>query len=197
MGLVTRTYTYTAGNTINPTENNSNENTLYTLVNGNIDNDNIKTAAAIASTKIAIVDPSTNYAHTGTYDSLDDHISDAVAHGGGLSQMERFRYNVLTTGTSVVPRWYNKSGQTKTIEAVFVHVGTAPTGASLIVDVNKNGTTIFTTQDNRPTIAATETSDTSGTPDVTSVEDGDYLDFDIDQVGSTIPGADLLIVVYF
>jgi hypothetical protein len=40
------------------------------------------------------------------------------------------------------------------IESVAATVGTAPTGASLIVDVNKNGTTIFTTQANRPTIAA-------------------------------------------
>jgi hypothetical protein len=195
MGLVTRTYTYTAGNTINPTENNANENTLFTLVNGNIDNDNIKTAAGIVSTKIAIVDPS--YPHTSTYDTLDDHISDSVAHGGGLSQFERFRYNVLSTGTSVVPRWYNKSGQTKTITAVFGYVATAPTGANLIVDVNYDGTTIFTTQSNRLTIAATETSGTSGTPEVVTVEDGHYIDFDIDQVGSTVPGSDLLLVVYF
>lgn len=200
MGLITRQYTYAAGNTIDPDENEANENALYNLVNGNIENANIKAGAAIASTKIAITDPSTGYDHDGTYSDLADHIADAVCHGGGggLAQFERFRYNVLQTGTNVCPRWYNKTGDTKTVSAVFVMVETAPTGADLIIDVNKNGTSIFaSTPANRPTISASGTSGTSGTPDTTSLADGDYVTFDIDQVGSTIPGSDLLIVVFF
>lgn len=39
------------------------------------------------------------------------------------------------------------------IVRVDATVGTAPTGAAAIFDVNKNGTTIFTNQANRPTIA--------------------------------------------
>jgi len=197
MGLITRQYDYTGGNVMNPDQNDANENALYTLVNGNIDNDNIKSAAAIASSKIAITDPGTDYAHTGTYSTLANHISDATAHGSGISQFERFRYNVLSTGTSVVPRWYNKTGRTLTISAVYVYAATAPTGADLIVDANLNGTTIFTTQTNRPTIAAGSNDDTSGTPELADIDDGEYIDFDIDQVGSTVPGSDLLIVVYF
>lgn len=199
MGLITRQYTYTAGNTIDPDENNANENALFNLVNGNIENANIKAGAAIASTKIAITDPGAAYDHDGTYSDLADHIADAVCHGqGGLAQFERFWYGVVETGTNMMPRWYNKTGSTKTISNVFLMVETAPTGASLIVDVNKNGTSIFaTTPANRPTIAASGTSGTSGTPDTTSVADGDYLTFDIDQVGSTIPGSDLLVVIFF
>lgn len=82
-----------------------------------------------------------------------------------------------------------------TIQSVRASVGTAPTGASLIVDVNKNGTTIFTTQSNRPTIAASGFTDVSGTPEVTALDAGDYLTVDIDQVGSSVPGANLTVTI--
>lgn len=96
----------------------------------------------------------------------------------------------LTAGTGTM-RWYMDA--TKTISNVLVSVGTAPTGASLIVDVNKNGTTIFSTQANRPTITATNFYDLSSTPDVTSLASGDYLTIDIDQIGSTVAGSDLVV----
>lgn len=197
MGLVTKTKTWADNEGVNYTDMNANFDTLYTLVNGNVDNDNVKASAGIVSSKIAVTDPGSSYAHSGTYTTLANHIADATAHGGGLAQFERAVYGVLSTGTNATMRWYNKTGQSKTISAVFAYVETAPTGADLIIDVNKNGTTIFTTQSGRPTIAASANSDTSDTPDVTSVANGDYLTFDIDQVGSTIPGSDLLIVVYF
>lgn len=84
-----------------------------------------------------------------------------------------------------------------TIDSVAITVGTAPTGASIKVDVNKNGTTIFTTQANRPTIAISGNASSDAVPDVTAVAAGDYLTFDIDQIGSTAPGADLVVVVRF
>lgn len=74
-------------------------------------------------------------------------------------------------------------------------VGVAPVGTSLLVDVNKNGTTIFTTQGNRPSIATTEVVSTLATPDVQNLEPGDYLTVDIDQIGSTTAGEDLTVVV--
>lgn len=94
-------------------------------------------------------------------------------------------------------RYYNDSGRTLTIMSVRSAVGTAPTGQSLICDVNKNGTTIFTTQANRPTIAAAGT--TSGkitNMDVTTLADGDYLSVDVDQVGSGVAGSDLVVTVW-
>lgn len=39
--LITRTYTYTSGNTITANENNTNENTLYTEINGNLNTANL------------------------------------------------------------------------------------------------------------------------------------------------------------
>lgn len=83
-----------------------------------------------------------------------------------------------------------------TIVKARAMVGTAPTGASLIVDLNKNGTTVFTTQANRPTIAISGNDSGAGTtPDVTSLVAGDYLTADVDQVGSTVAGADLVVLV--
>ena len=82
-----------------------------------------------------------------------------------------------------------------TILRVYINVKTAPTGATLIVDVNKGGTTIFTTQGNRPTIAISAKTAESGTPDVTTLAKNDILSIDVDQIGSTIAGADLVVQV--
>jgi len=99
----------------------------------------------------------------------------------------------LTTGTDKAPTIVAPCALT--ITKVKVVVKTAPTGAALIVDVNKNGTTIFTTQGGRPSIAIGATTDDSDTPDVTNLAESDKLTVDIDQVGSTIAGADLTVEV--
>lgn len=83
-----------------------------------------------------------------------------------------------------------------TISSITGIIVTANTGASVLVDVNKNGTTVFTTQSNRLTIpASTTTTQTSGTIQVASVSGGDVISVDIDQVGSTIAGADLSVQI--
>lgn len=104
-----------------------------------------------------------------------------------------FKTGVLTTttGTQRLP-----IDGTYTIVGTRLMAGTAPTGASLIVDVNKNGTTIYTTQGNRPSIAAASNAGGPGaTPDVTTLAAGDYLTVDIDQVGSSVAGSDLTVSV--
>lgn len=83
------------------------------------------------------------------------------------------------------------------VQHARLSVSTAPTGADLIVDINKNGTTMFTTQANRPKIAAgayTESATTA--PDVVSIAAGDRITCDIDQVGSTVAGSNLVVVLY-
>lgn len=83
------------------------------------------------------------------------------------------------------------------IEAVVIAVNTAPTGASLIADVNVNGTSIYaSTPANRPTIAAGSTVATGGTPNTTTVATNAAITVDVDQVGSTVAGADLSVNVY-
>lgn len=78
-----------------------------------------------------------------------------------------------------------------TIVGVRFTLGTAPTGAAAVVDINKNGTTIFTTQGNRPSVAiGANTSGLVTNADVNSLASGDYIGVDMDVVGSTIAGAD-------
>lgn len=104
------------------------------------------------------------------------------------------------TGTLTVvtgkARFFNDSGGTLTITGVRASVGTAPTGASILVDVNIGGTTIFTTQGNRPAITATNfSSGKVANMNVTSWANGTYLTVDVDQIGSTIPGSDLTVQI--
>lgn len=86
-----------------------------------------------------------------------------------------------------------------TIVGVSAAVNTAPTGSAIILDINKNGTTIFTTQANRPQIAAGAfaTAAEVTNMNVTSIAAGDYLTVDVDQIGSTLPGADLSVFIRY
>lgn len=93
-------------------------------------------------------------------------------------------------------RIYNDTGVPLIIRSVRASVGTAPSGASVIVDINKNGSTIFTTQGNRPAITAGSfTSGRVENANVTSLANGEYLTVDIDQIGSVVAGADLVVQI--
>lgn len=82
------------------------------------------------------------------------------------------------------------------IVSAMAMVNTAPTGASLVVDILKNGSTIWPTNPgNRPTITAGNFTSSLVVPDVTSLSAGDYLQVSIVQVGSTVPGSDLTVSV--
>lgn len=85
--------------------------------------------------------------------------------------------------------------ETMIIAKVKIYADTAPTGSSLIVDVNIDGTTIFTNQAKRPEIAIGEHSDDSGVPDVINLVEGNRLSIDVDQIGSSVAGGDDLLVI--
>lgn len=83
------------------------------------------------------------------------------------------------------------------IVAVKGWLNTPATGATTFkVDVNKNGTTIYGTQTNRPTWTASANAATVLAHSVTTFADGDQLSIDIDAVGNTVAGSDLTVVVY-
>jgi hypothetical protein len=66
------------------------------------------------------------------------------------------------------------------------------------VDVNIGGTTVFTTQGNRPSIAISGNTSTAGNSDAaaSTLASGGYLTVDVDQIGSTVAGSDLTGVIY-
>ncbi len=82
-----------------------------------------------------------------------------------------------------------------TITDVRAYLTTAPTGATFIVDVMKNGVTLFTTSANRPTIAISGAASSTTLPDIVSVAVGDRIRVDIIQIGSTIAGSNLYVGV--
>lgn len=85
-----------------------------------------------------------------------------------------------------------------TIVKVEAAINTAPLGADLLIDVNKNGTTIFTTQADRPVIHDGQNRSAPPTsPDVAGFLDQDYFTVDIDQVGSVTSGADLVVNITY
>ena len=114
----------------------------------------------------------------------------------------------LLTGTSIVSfcmpfslvlnsiKTYSNgySGEEQRISGVMMNVNTAPTGSNIIVDIN-DGTTIFSTRLNID--ASGYDSRNSGTqPTYTTTSfiillEGTLITFDIDQVGSSIPGKGL------
>jgi hypothetical protein len=97
----------------------------------------------------------------------------------------------LTVGTNKTGRLY--IGFSGTIKEVHASVVTAPGGQAIICDINKNGSTIWTTQGNRVSIAAGTNTGTQTTFDVSSITAGDYLTIDIDQIGSTTAGGQLVV----
>lgn len=99
------------------------------------------------------------------------------------------------TATPGSTRYYFTSDAT--ITNVLVSVNTAPTGQALIVDINVNGTTIYTNQAGRPTIPAGQFVSLSSTPDITAVTAGDYMTVDVDQVGSGVVGSDLVVQIEY
>lgn len=96
---------------------------------------------------------------------------------------------VVKTGTAQVPI----HGGTFSIDSVSARVGSAPTGSNVVVDIKKNGVSIYSTPANRPTIIAGTNQAVVGTHDSVSLTDGDYLTVDIVSIGSTVPGSDLVV----
>lgn len=94
----------------------------------------------------------------------------------------------LTTGTAKFS--YHMPAAFELTDIVAC-VTTAPTGASIIIDVNAAGTSIMTT--NKLEIEVSETSTESATTQpaltTTSLSLNQLITFDIDQVGSTVAGA--------
>lgn len=104
---------------------------------------------------------------------------------------------VITAGAKPF-KWFPPIEGTATavVSKVAISLGTTPAGASMIVDVNKNGATIFQDPSHRPVIAAGGIFGLS-TYSGAVLSPSDYLTVDVDQVGSVTPGSDLVVQVRF
>lgn len=94
---------------------------------------------------------------------------------------------VVGTNMSAAPTWRGEDGETKRIDA---ECKTAPTGAALQMTVKAGGVTVGTV-----TIAAAATSGATTALSVSEVVNGDVCRLDVGQIGSTVAGADITVVL--
>ena len=162
MGTVTITKQWSDNEAVNYSDMNSNFTTLYTLVNGNVDNDNVKSAAGISATKISF---GTSVWQRGVLSLATSDIS------VGTGKDEFTIPQTIPSG-----KWV--------IESVEVEVDTAPTsGKTLTIDLNKAGTTMLSA----PISVADSAIITTGTtPSVTALSAGDRITIDIDTATAGI-----------
>lgn len=92
----------------------------------------------------------------------------------------------VLTGTQ---RLYVERAGTTTV--VRASLGTPSVGSAVVVDVNKNGTSILSA----PISVAAGQYTATGTISNSSVSIGDYFTVDIDSVGSTSPGTNLTVTI--
>ena len=73
---------------------------------------------------------------------------------------------------------------------VYIFCDDSGSAGTTTVDVHLNGTTVFTTQANRPQLAHDDADSVavSGTPEVTEVSQGDKLSIDIDAIATGARG---------
>ncbi len=98
----------------------------------------------------------------------------------------------LVTGTNVTPALIVHN--TLTISKAYAYIKTIPTGQDVIIDILKNGISIWSsTPANRLTIGAGAQTGSQTSFDTTSLVEGDILTLSIIQVGSTVAGESLTV----
>ena len=99
---------------------------------------------------------------------------------------------VGTTPRTGTHRIYNDSGRTRVIDAVRATVTTPDSGTALIVDVKREGTSIFLNAGSRPTIAVNGTTNKATSMGGASVwNDGQYITIEVPQAGAAHANLDV------
>lgn len=162
----------------------------------NPDDMDTATTAQLCPTNDSYAGGITFYAKTVPADTIGFSYFSVVTtsqYGGDFTKYFSYSVNgTLGVDTDIYPII---SGLAMTVKEILISVETAPTGADLIIDINKNGTTMYTTQANRPTIPAGSTTATVSLPNIISIAKGDKITIDIDQVGSTNAGENLSLTI--
>jgi hypothetical protein len=117
-------------------------------------------------------------------ESYRTEIQEVVFYHGGIILLD-----------SGLGRWYPWNDVN--ILGIKLSVGSPPLGSPLVVDVNKNGETIFTNQTNRPTINDSQYTSQIVFPDTFNLTPSDYLSIDVDNIGLTSPGSDVTIQIRY
>lgn len=109
-----------------------------------------------------------------------------VPRGVAVHTFEDFSNAAITTGAA--KREWIVTFYGRIVDVICDSETAGSGGTSDIIDVNLNGTTIYTTQANRPTLLVGNTGmfTESSEPDAAlTVVPGDILSYDIDQIATT------------
>jgi hypothetical protein len=125
---------------------------------------------------IHAISGASGYSHIGI-----DAVEQTVFTAGGITP---FQYTGPLSAASIVggPVLVGYNATIKSISAALL---SPASGASLIFDVNKNFTTLFTDQNTRLTIAGGGTYASTASVAVTSLSSGDLLTLDVDSAAGT------------
>lgn len=121
---------------------------------------------------------------------VDAKITDKRAQfilGGGVGGAEFGVHGTLVVTDNITGlKW--RAAKAGTFTAITAGVETAPTGAAIQVRINKNGVQVATLTINAGSNTA------NGSVNIT-FSANDYFSLDVTQVGSTVPGADLTVML--
>ncbi len=106
-----------------------------------------------------------------------------------------FMGGLLAIATDTGGLW--TAWETAQIIGVRVSVDQPSAGAPIVLDVKKNGISIYTTAANRPILAEGQTKVLAPLPDDVTLAGGDEISVDIVNVGTTYAGSDLTMQVRF
>lgn len=114
--------------------------------------------------------------------------------GGGYYRTEVLAFTkmgTLTVITGSSTAEFPIAGGQFLLSSIAARVVTPPTGGPIILDVLKDNASIFTNSADRPTIAAGANNAVTNLPANVMFADGDFVEVQIVQVGSTTPGTTL------
>ena len=127
--------------------------------------------------------------------SADDKILLAARPPIGKESTVFFIDGALT-GMGLIPnRIYNLAGVDLEMALIAISLGTAPTGQAVIVDILMDGESIFSTTAHRPKIEIDATYGSTDLIDSPIWTMGSYLQVQVVQYGSTIPGTGLTVEI--
>lgn len=166
---------------------------------GNVTND-AQIAKSIGTTKGDIIAftgsavpvrlPIGTNTHVLTADSAEASGVKWVAPGGGSIGMGFFVRGSLLVGDAVIMLPVLKGA---TVTKVIARVITAPTGAALTLNVQKNGANDILSADLSIAAGANTATSTSIDTNYDDLVENDFVTLDINQVGSTLTGANLMV----
>lgn len=113
-----------------------------------------------------------------------------------LESLETAVFTFNTVANAVGAAKYPIKGGTFQIVTVAIAAASAAATGTLFVDVNKNGTTIYGTQANRPSVTTTSTNGigSASAHTATTVTDGDWLTLDLEGTYTGVTGPVVVVV---